>query len=86
MPALDRFVIPGQFNSSPGLAKIAPYPPRHRDSFVAPLVRGTRMQAGWLRRVTFTTTTAGPLGISGNNCTQLIFYLIHSVPELVFNL
>jgi hypothetical protein len=61
MPALDSFVISGQFYLSPGFAKIAPYPPRHRDNFVALLVRGIRTQAGWLRRVTFTTTTAGPL-------------------------
>ncbi len=27
MPALDRFVTSGQFYLSPGLAKIAPYPP-----------------------------------------------------------
>jgi len=64
MPALDSFVTSGQFYLSPGLAKIAPYPPRRRDRFVAPLVRGTGTQAGWLRRVTFTTTTAGPLGAS----------------------
>jgi hypothetical protein len=51
-----------QLYLSPGFVKIAPYPPRHRDSFLAPLVRGIRMQTRWLRRVTFTTSTAGPLG------------------------
>ena len=45
---------------SPGFAKIAPYPPRHRDSFLAKV---PGQVTGWLRRVTFTPSTAGPLGL-----------------------
>jgi hypothetical protein len=39
-------------------------PSLHRDSFLAPLALGIRMQTGWLRRVTFTPSTAGPLGVT----------------------
>jgi len=35
IPALDRSVVKRQLNLSPGLAKIAPYLPCHRDNFSA---------------------------------------------------
>ena len=52
-----QILQPRQFYLSPRLAKIAPYPPRHRDSFSAKVPGSV---AGWLRRVTFTPSTAGP--------------------------
>ena len=38
-----------------------PYPPRHRDSFLA---KAPGQVAGWLRRVTQTPFIAGPLGVT----------------------
>jgi hypothetical protein len=39
-------------------AKTTPYPSCHRDNIQA---KAARMMAGWLRRVTLTNYTAGPL-------------------------
>jgi hypothetical protein len=59
IPALDRFVLKKQLNLTPGLAKIAPYLPCHRDSFPAKV---PGQVAGWLRQVTLTAHTRWPLG------------------------
>ncbi|MBN1330967.1 MAG: hypothetical protein JXA54_15960, partial [Candidatus Heimdallarchaeota archaeon] len=58
IPALDRFVLKRQLNFSPGLAKIAPYLPCHRDNFSAKV---PGLVAGWLRQVTLTAHTRWPL-------------------------
>jgi hypothetical protein len=58
IPALDRSVLKRQLNLSPGLAKIAPYLPCHRDNFSAKV---PRLVAGWLRQVTLTAHTRWPL-------------------------
>jgi hypothetical protein len=58
IPALDRFVLKKQLNLTPGLAKIAPYLPCHRDSFPAKV---PGQVAGWLRQVTLTAHTRWPL-------------------------
>jgi len=58
IPALDRSVLKRQLNLSPGLAKIAPYLPCHRDSFSAKV---PGLVAGWLRQVTLTAHTRWPL-------------------------
>jgi hypothetical protein len=58
IPALDRSVLKKQLNLSPGLAKIAPYLPCHRDSFSAKV---PGLVAGWLRQVTLTAHTRWPL-------------------------
>jgi len=58
IPALDRSVLKRQLNLSPGLAKIAPYLPCHRDSFPAKV---PGQVAGWLRQVTLTAHTRWPL-------------------------
>lgn len=47
-----------QLNLSPGLAKIAPYLPCHRDSLSAKV---PGLVAGWLRQVTLTAHTRWPL-------------------------
>jgi len=60
IPALDRSVLKRQLNLSPGLAKIAPYLPCHRDSFSAKV---PGLVAGWLRQVTLTAHTRWPLGV-----------------------
>jgi len=54
IPAMDRSVPKRQLKLSPGLAKIAPYLPCHRDSFSAKV---PGLAAGWLRQVTLTTHT-----------------------------
>jgi len=58
IPALDKSVLKRQFTLSPGLAKIAPYLPCHRDSFSAKV---PGQVAGWLRQVTLTAHTRWPL-------------------------
>jgi len=58
IPALDRSVLKMQLNLSPGLAKIAPDLPCHRDSFSAKV---PGLLAGWLRQVTLTAHTRWPL-------------------------
>jgi len=58
IPALDSSVLKRQLNLSPGLAKIAPYLPCHRDSFLAKV---PGLVAGWLRQVTLTAHTRWPL-------------------------
>jgi len=62
IPALDISVLKRQLNLSPGLAKIAPYLPCHRDSFSAKV---PGLVAGWLRQVTLTAHTRWPLCLSG---------------------
>jgi len=42
----------------PGLQKHVPYPSRHRDNLAAKV---PGLVSGWLRRVTLTPSTAGPL-------------------------
>jgi len=54
---------------SPGLAKIAPYLPCHRDSFSAKV---SGLVAGWLRQVTLTAHTRWPLCLSGLRISRLI--------------
>jgi len=66
IPALDRSVLKRQLNLSPGLAKIAPYLPCHRDSFSAKV---PSLVAGWLRQVTLTAHTRWPLCTSGKKTT-----------------
>jgi len=61
IPALDSSVLKRQLNLSPGLAKIAPYLPCHRDSFLAKV---PGLVAGWLRQVTLTAHTRWPLAVS----------------------
>jgi hypothetical protein len=46
-----QILQPRQLYLSPGLAKIAPYLPCHRDNFSAEV---PGLVAGWLRQVTFT--------------------------------
>jgi len=64
IPALDRSVLKRKLNLSPGLAKIAPYLPCHRDSFSAKV---PGLVAGWLRQVTLTAHTRWPLGTIPTN-------------------
>ncbi len=68
IPALDRSMLKRQLNLSPGLAKIAPYLPCHRDSLSAKVPRSI---AGWLRQVTLTAHTRWPLGGNVGNKTSL---------------
>jgi hypothetical protein len=60
IPALDRSLLKRQLNHSPGLAKIAPYLPCHRDNFPA---KGPGQVAGCLRQVTLTAHTHWPLRV-----------------------
>ena len=69
IPALDRSVLKRQFKPSPGLAKIAPYLPCHRDSFSAKIPGSV---AGWLRQVTLTAHTRWPLYARRRNARPVI--------------
>jgi hypothetical protein len=64
IPALDRSVLKRQLNLSPGLAKIAPYLPCHRDSFAAKV---SGLVAGWLHQVMLTCPY--PLAVMVNGLT-----------------
>ena len=61
IPALDKSVLKKQFYLSPGLAKIEPYLPCHRDNLPAKV---PGLVAGWLRQVTLTCPY--PLAVGGN--------------------
>jgi len=80
IPALDRSVPKRQLKLSPGLAKIAPYLPCHRDSFSAKV---PGLVAGWLRQVTLTAHTRWPLGgIEDNREYCLVISLLNTTGYL----
>ena len=88
MPALDRYIILDYFLVRRD-GKNCATPSLHRDSLLAPLARGNWIVTGCLRRVTFTPSTAGPLGFRRGYATQSkikICYLCKKVHNDSFRL